>query len=257
MFQDVDLSRDIMNAYTVYRREHPMSSSSRSNIDSHFQVLTTGYWPSYPSTNDLVIPSELQHIMEHFNTFYTAKYQGRRLAWAHHVERCLIIANFPKGKKDLEVSFIQALVLLCFNRSTTIGFLDIKAATGIEDAELRRTLQSLACGKIDTRVLTKQPKGKDVDDTDTFMFNADFSNKLYRIKINSIQLKETIEETERTHEEIFRDRQYQVDAAIVRIMKARKKIQHNGLIAELMSQVSLTLSSSLLSLLSSLLLSLL
>jgi cullin-4 len=102
---------------------------------------------------------------------------------------------------------------------------------------LRRTLQSLACGKIDTRVLTKQPKGKDVDDNDMFMFNAEFTNKLYRIKINSIQLKETIEETERTHEEIFRDRQYQVDAAIVRIMKARKKIQHNGLIAELMTQV--------------------
>ena len=71
------------------------------------------------------------------------------------------------------------------------------------------------------------------------MFNADFTNKLYRIKINSIQLKETIEETERTHEEIFRDRQYQVDAAIVRIMKARKKIQHNSLIAELMTQVYL------------------
>jgi cullin-4 len=120
-----------MNAYTVYRRENPPPSSSRSNIDSHFQLLTTGYWPSYPSTNSLIVPPELQHIMEHFNTFYTAKYQGRRLAWAHHVERCLIIANFPKGKKDLEVSFIQALVLLCFNRVPSIGFLDIKSATGI------------------------------------------------------------------------------------------------------------------------------
>ena len=59
-----------------------------------------------------------------------------------------------------------------------------------EDGELRRTLQSLACGKV--RVLQKSPKGRDVEDSDAFLFNADFSNKLIRIKINSIQLKETV-----------------------------------------------------------------
>lgn len=60
--------------------------------------------------------------------------------------------------------------------------------TGIETAELGRTLQSLACGVIGTRVLTKDPKGKDVEPSDHFWFNADFTNKLYRIKINTIQV---------------------------------------------------------------------
>lgn len=60
--------------------------------------------------------------------------------------------------------------------------------TGIEDGELRRTLQSLACGMLGTRVLTKNPKGKDVNDGDSFMVNDEFSNKLYRIKINTIQV---------------------------------------------------------------------
>lgn len=46
-----------------------------------------------------------------------------------------------------------------------------------------------------------------------------------------------MEETEKTHEEVFRDRQYQVDAAIVRIMKARKTLTHNTLLNELFSQV--------------------
>jgi len=55
---------------------------------------------------------------------------------------------------------------------------------------LRRTLQSLACGK--ARVLIKTPRGRDVADRDTFSFNADFSNKLFRIKINQIQMKETV-----------------------------------------------------------------
>jgi cullin 4 len=108
----------------------------------------------------------------------------------------------------------------------------------MEVGELRRTLQSLACGMLGTRVLTKTPKGKDVNDGDVFVVNDEFSNKLYRIKINTIQLKETVEEVEKTHEEIFRERLYQVDAAIVRIMKTRKRLQHNVLMGELMTQVT-------------------
>jgi hypothetical protein len=60
--------------------------------------------------------------------------------------------------------------------------------TGIEGDELGRTLQSLACGMLGTRVLTKEPKGKDVDPTDIFWFNSEFTNKLFRIKINTIQV---------------------------------------------------------------------
>lgn len=60
-----------------------------------------------------------------------------------------------------------------------------------EDSELRRTLQSLACGK--ARVLFKSPKSKDVEDGDKFSCNDDFKHKLFRIKINQIQMKETVE----------------------------------------------------------------
>ena len=50
----------------------------------------------------------------------------------------------------------QAVVLMLFNDMDTLSLTDIREASGIEDKELRRTLQSLACGKI--RVLNKDPK---------------------------------------------------------------------------------------------------
>lgn len=59
-----------------------------------------------------------------------------------------------------------------------------------EDAELRRTLQSLACGK--KKVLTKRPAGKDVDDGDVFVFNEKFTDPKPVVHINSIQSKETV-----------------------------------------------------------------
>lgn len=61
-------------------------------------------------------------------------------------------------------------------------------------------------------MVTKEPKGREVNDGDSFSFNQGFSEKLYRIKINSIQLKETVEENNKTNEQVMQDRQYQVRA---------------------------------------------
>jgi cullin-4 len=137
----------------------------------------------------------------------------------------------------LDVSQHQALVLLLFNDtgSSALSCSSIQASTGIEMEELKRTLQSLALGQV--RVLKKEQKGREVEDSDTFVFNAGFSHALVRIKINQIQAKETKQEVDSTHERVVQDRQFQVDAALVRIMKARKVISHVTLMGELISQL--------------------
>ena len=103
---------------------------------------------------------------------------------------------------------------------------------------------SLACGEIGTRVLTIEPKGKDVTDSDIFRFNTEFSSKLFRIKIRTIAVKETEADVNQTNEEVFRDRQYAVDANIVRIMKARKQLSHNMLLGEILSQLKFPVSNA-------------
>jgi len=55
---------------------------------------------------------------------------------------------------------------------------------------LRRTLQSLACGK--KKVLKKLPVGRDVGDSDVFRFNPDFDDPRAKVHINSIQAKVTV-----------------------------------------------------------------
>ncbi len=70
-------------------------------------------------------------------------------------------------------------------------------------------------------MLSKSPRGKDVSDGDAFEVNDALAEPRFRIKVNAIQLRETAEEACATNEKVFQDRQYQIDAAIVRVMKAR------------------------------------
>lgn len=65
--------------------------------------------------------------------------------------------------------------------------------------------------------------------------NRNFTHAKYRIKINQVQLKETKQENKETHERVAADRELETQAAIVRIMKGRKKISHNELITEVIN----------------------
>ncbi|XP_015957880.1 cullin-4 [Arachis duranensis] len=231
MFKDIELSKEINESF---KQSSQARSKLPSGIEMSVHVLTTGYWPTYPPM-DVRLPHELNVYQDIFKEFYLSKYSGRRLMWQNSLGHCVLKAEFPKGKKELAVSLFQTVVLMLFNDAEKLSFQDIKDATSIEDKELRRTLQSLACGKV--RVLQKIPKGRDVEDDDSFVFNDTFMAPLYRIKVNAIQLKETVEENTSTTERVFQDRQYQVDAAIVRIMKTRKVLSHTLLITELFQQL--------------------
>jgi cullin 4 len=207
-------------------------------------VITTANWPSYPAT-PIILPPELSRASKSFDAFYAHNYsQNRVLNWQHSLGRCTIKARFPKGIKELEVSTVQAVVLMIFNEdSSGLTFLQIKDQTGIEDSELRRTLQSLSLGQY--RVLRKERTGKEVEDSDVFHFNDNFETGLVRIKINQIQVKETEQEIDATNDRVLQDRQYQVDAAIVRIMKSRKNIQRQVLFSELAQQLRFVVTSEM------------
>uniref|UniRef100_A0A4W2CQB2 Cullin-4A n=1 Tax=Bos indicus x Bos taurus TaxID=30522 RepID=A0A4W2CQB2_BOBOX len=230
MFKDMELSKDIM----VHFKQYMQNQSDPGSIDLTVNILTMGYWPTYTPMEVHLTP-EMIKLQEVFKTFYLGKHSGRKLQWQTTLGHAVLKAEFKEGKKEFQVSLFQTLVLLMFNEGDGFSFEDIRMATGIEDSELRRTLQSLACGK--ARVLLKSPKGKEVEDGDKFLFNAEFKHKLFRIKINQIQMKETVEEQVSTTERVFQDRQYQIDAAIVRIMKMRKTLGHNLLVSELYNQL--------------------
>ena len=229
MFKDVELSKEDNASYKTRLVER----GEQQPVDLSVNILSSASWPSYREV-EIEIPTAVQQAARLFEANYLSKHSGRKLDWKHSEAHCLLRADFSRGRKELIVSAYQAVVLLAFNEcaagdAATLSYADLQAATKLVDAELQRTLQSLACARY--RVLTKTPRGKDVSRTDTFTFNAGFADPKYRIKINQIQLKETKEENKATHERVAADRRFETQAAVVRIMKGSKSMKHAQLVA--------------------------
>ncbi|KIJ58771.1 hypothetical protein HYDPIDRAFT_141311 [Hydnomerulius pinastri MD-312] len=221
MFNDLALSREFMREF--HKRISEESSAQKLSV----MVLQRSVWPFAARKKDVDLPPSMQADLTSYSTFYKAKHSGHKLDWDHSLGTATLKARFSAGSKDLTVSLYQAVVLLLFNDESEMEYQRILQATGMEEEELKRTLQSLACAN--KKVLKKRPVGKDVNKDDVFYFNADFTDPRAKVHINSIQAKETAEESKRTQSHIDSDRKHYLDAAIVRIMKAKKELPYESL----------------------------
>jgi cullin 3 len=118
--------------------------------------------------------------------------------------------------------------------------------TQIPEKDAKRALIALSSGKqiILNRVGNSDDIGflnffKDVlkqlkflEKTDEFSVNDQFQSKLARIKITYVAARPDVEPERETRAKVEDDRKHEIEAAIVRVLKARKKITHIDLITE-------------------------
>lgn len=218
-----------------------------SSLELEVVLLTTGYWPLPASPPQCRLPAPITAAMTAFRVLYAERNSGRKLSWLHSVGGVDLRAAFPSGRHELSVSLYQCALLLLFNEQAAWSLEDLLAATEIPAAELKQHLLSLCTPKL--RILVKASKGRGIEAGDSFAFNADFSSKFKRIKVPLIALKEVQggagAEAEGAEgcgdgvpQQVEEERRHQVEAAIVRIMKARKTLGHHELVAEVTRQLS-------------------
>ncbi|TXT04899.1 hypothetical protein VHUM_03982 [Vanrija humicola] len=239
MMKDLQVSESLAKAYQSARVKN--SKQYKDSLDFTANVLTESAWPSYPLLKDgwkFKLTAELQASIDAFSAWYATQHSNRQLSWRHQLGTVTLTARFDSGKYEIGVSLFQAVVMLQFNEGDVFDFNELKARTGIESSELVRTLQSLALGRKGTRVLLKRPAGKEVEPTDKFAINKAFSSERIKFKINQIQQDISVEESRKTNEQVAIDRVSVLEATIVRIMKAKKKMTLTLLIDNVVGDVS-------------------
>jgi len=230
MFTDMRLSVDTMTGFKEYihKLQKPLP------IDLNVHVLTTGFWPTQNSSN-CTLPPDILLCCETFKSYYLSNHIGRLLLWQTNMGTSEIKAHFPSKTHELQVSSYQMVILLLFNDSPKLTFKEISDQTGIPQADLKRNLQALINPK--NKILDRESASKTIEDSDVFNFNTKFKSKLYRVKVMAVVQKETPVEAQETREKVEEDRKHQIEASIVRIMKARKTMDHSNLVSEVLKQL--------------------
>lgn len=154
--------------------------------------------------------------------------QHRKLAWHLQMGTATVRATFAARPLDLVVQTMQAAVLCLFNDAPgeTLSYDDVKARARLTDKDAVRVLASLSILK--HKVLTKSGDPKRVAPGDTFAVNAGFTDRMRRVKIPL----PSSDDKKRVVEDVSLDRASAMDAAVVRVMKARRAMSHADLVVE-------------------------
>mmetsp|Transcript_9898 Transcript_9898/g.14924 ORF Transcript_9898/g.14924 Transcript_9898/m.14924 type:complete len:763 (+) Transcript_9898:39-2327(+) len=217
-------------------------AKANPKIDVAVMVGTRGSWPisAEDMTNTLTLPPELSSEVKHFTEFYEEKYDNRRLFWLHAHSKAIVTTEWTQVKYRVTVNHYQAAVLLTFNavtsKSGAIKHAELMAALECDVPYVNAALESLI--KKPINLIQRKPDTGDISKA-MLRLNPKFRSKRKAFDatgrfINPNRVASDPGETD----EMIESRKLAYRAAVVRIMKSKKKYDHQKLVNDCVAQTS-------------------
>uniref|UniRef100_A0A1A9ZEK1 Cullin family profile domain-containing protein n=1 Tax=Glossina pallidipes TaxID=7398 RepID=A0A1A9ZEK1_GLOPL len=267
ILKDMSLSDIVNHEFNTYIKNNNLSLVG---VKLTVEILTTGYWPIQAPTPNCNIPSAVRVVFLTFKKFYLSKHSGRKLTLQPQLGSACINAVFYNRKIEIDkdkdglgsslssstnnciistttrkhmliVSTFQMCILMPFNNRRVVTYKEIEQETNISERELRRALQSLLMGKPHQCLLMRHSETKtdDIEGTDEFRVNDAFVSKFCKVKMQTMPAEEDlIGEAKETKAKVYEDRKHHIEAAIVRVMKVKKRLSHYTLVLDVTSQLT-------------------
>ena len=240
MMQDIDLSEGLNISFKDYCQNQEIDIG----FDASINVLANGIWPLSIPTTTFQPPKELEPVTNVFKSFYDKTHGGRKLIFMYHISKAQMVSPFiMKGRVKLQTSTFQMAVLLAFNTvdGDDLTYSQILDHTQLNDSTCKIALLGLL--KVTVLLCDANDKHEDWTNDTVFTLNRGFKSKRMIVQcsvpIDISSLKSGVSGHKTTVEapELRRERELKIQAAIVRIMKMRKTLGHNDLIAEVTPQI--------------------
>ncbi|KFH11563.1 putative cullin 3, partial [Toxoplasma gondii MAS] len=234
----------------------------RGEFEYSVRVITQGTWPVDAQTlisETQLLPSLLAEEATRFEAFYLGRHNGRVLRWNLAQGKASVRGQLLHSRHEFECTTLQMIFLLAFNffPSTPVSVSDLlqpffAVSSSLSRAELKRHLISLTTPRC--KILLRASSGAgaanaaELKDSDTLTVNLSYTNKLRRVRVPLVAVPaaagsgEAADAWATPHLEaqagadvpssVEQDRNYLVEAAIVRVMKTRRRMIHNDLLVE-------------------------
>ena len=220
MIRDIQTSEEINAA----------QGANWSNV-FHAAVVTHGVWPATLQGNDYLgtrIPPSVKQMENQFLNQYKANFSKRSIKFNYAFTQATLRY---RRKGELVCSFHQALILLLFNDTDSVSNQAIEADLELTQSDVAKALVPIVeCG-----ILIAEDGGM-------FSLNARYASSSSVVVLNKDQFHKPssqdrttgISEEERLAAEagVVEDRQHQLDAVIIRIMKGVRRCSQTHLIHE-------------------------
>lgn len=245
MFNDMATSKDLNEEFRAH-----LGKTTPLPIDFTIKVLSSGSWPFTP-TAAFNLPAELTPALTRFTQFYVNKHTGRKLNWLHNLSKGEVKATCWDKPYIFTMTTHQMAVLLQFQdpsvaTKTLQSIIDelLTAGDGADASQSQTLITQVTASLLKFKLLETGegeavPEDSDLPLTTSVRINPSFKNKKVRMDLSKVPLRlEKQQEQETVNKTIEEDRKILTQAAIVRIMKMRKTLNHNNLISEVIAQLS-------------------
>ncbi|CAF5037551.1 unnamed protein product, partial [Rotaria sp. Silwood1] len=212
-------------------------------VDFSVIVLSSNSW-LFAAPSNFILPVELKKTFDSFIKFYTQQHTSRKLTWLHQHSKGDLQTLYTKPRYILHVSTYQMVVLLLFNKLSRWTVERMQEETQIKVDLFLQVLCGLlkskliTCAEINDNEFDEDLKETDIKMNYNIQIAEDFKSKKIKINLNvplkSVEQKD-IEDLHRTIDE---DRKMIIQAAIVRIMRARQTLKDALLMQEVIQQLS-------------------
>ena len=167
-----------------------------------------------------------------FENFYSKTTPNKNLIWIYHEGTVVLTAHFTK-RIEIILSTFQAAIVMLFNDKDKINIEGIMIGTNLKIEEIQYSLYPLINSKYPLFKIESNTRFQDIIPSTTIELNPQIGNK-WPLKMNFPPGSANIVEKEAytTRDSVNQDRRYQIDAAIMRIMKSRRFMNFNELLVE-------------------------
>jgi len=256
MFTDVqdESIQETMNKFETWNKGTKVGA-----VDLEVQVLNESHWPITGTQKfPLVLSPGLQGGQSKFQEFYDKHTEKRKLQWLYNYGTVTLAARFTNSKTPITLVMtpLQASIMMCFSQQPKLSFEELMTilwpqshsessksvlASSQSGAMHDMSLEEILRFAIQPLVYFKNKilgKEKDEDPAKETISKSDIFTLKDRIPAKKLPRKiafpagsaqQQQQETKVTQAEVLKQREFEIDAACVRVMKSRNRLDWNQL----------------------------